>query len=138
MREINKVPRLRRKEARPRSLRRQRDVLCDVMLAAAQCETWLTLHELGRLTGYGEASVSAQLRHLRKPEYGGFVVDKQRRPVDEVARGEVVRGELGLIWEYRMQRGFRIARLDKELVKSSAARRRGWCASRRNKKGRRP
>jgi len=97
---------LRRREGKPRSLRRQRDVVCDVMLAAGQCETWLTLHELARLTGYGEASVSAQLRHLRKPEYGGFVVDKQRRAVDEVARGEVMRGELGPVWEYRLQRGF--------------------------------
>lgn len=98
----------RRKEARPRSLRRQRDVLCDVMLAAGQCETWLTLHELARLTGYGEASVSAQLRHLRKPEYGGFVVDKRLRAVDELVRREVLRGECGPVWEYRLRRGRRM------------------------------
>jgi hypothetical protein len=110
---------LRRKEARPRSLRRQRDVLCDVMLAAGQCETWLTLHELARLTGYGEASVSAQLRHLRKPEYGGFVVDKQQRTADEVARREVVRGELGPVWEYRLQRGLRMAWSGAGLIKKS-------------------
>jgi len=40
----------RRKDPRPRILKRQRDVLCDVMLAAGMCETWLTLVELGRLT----------------------------------------------------------------------------------------
>lgn len=108
---------LRRKEAKPRSLRRQRDVLCDVMLAAGQCETWLTLHELARLTGYGEASVSAQLRNLRRPEYGGFVVDKQRRTVAEVARGEVIRGELGPVWEYRLQRGLRMAWTGVGLIK---------------------
>ena len=93
----------RRKEARPRCLRRQRDVLCDVMLAAGQCETWLTLHELARLTGYGEASVSAQLRHLRKPEYGGFLVEKQQRAVDEI-----VRSSGGPVWEYRLRRGRRV------------------------------
>jgi hypothetical protein len=108
---------VRRKEGRPRSLRRQRDVLCDVMLAAGQCETWLTLHELARLTGYGEASVSAQLRNLRKPEYGGFVLDKQRRAVDEVARCEVVRGELGLVWEYRLHRGLCMAWSEAGLMK---------------------
>jgi hypothetical protein len=48
-----------RRIARPRSLRTQREVLRDVLLAAGQCETWLTLHEMALLTGYGEASVSA-------------------------------------------------------------------------------
>ncbi len=60
---------------------------------------------------------SAQLRHLLKPEYGGFVVDKQRRAVDEVARGEVVRGELGPVWEYRLQRGLRMAWTGVGLIK---------------------
>ena len=32
--------------------RRQRDVLCDMMLSARQCETWLTLDELAKLTHY--------------------------------------------------------------------------------------
>jgi hypothetical protein len=36
----------RRKDSRPKALRRQRDVLCDVMLSAGACETWLTLVEL--------------------------------------------------------------------------------------------
>jgi hypothetical protein len=89
---------------RRRALRRQRDVLCDVMLAAGLCGTWLTLHELAQLTRYGEASISAQLRHLRKPQYGGYVVEKRRRRVEEVTRGE----ELGVVWEYRMKRQVRI------------------------------
>lgn len=38
---------IRRKDLRPRVLKTQRDVLCDVMLAAGTCETWLTLVELG-------------------------------------------------------------------------------------------
>jgi hypothetical protein len=94
------VRKIRRREWRRRSLRRQRDVLCDVMLAAGQCETWLTLHELARLTGYGEASVSAQLRHLRKPQYGGFAVEKRCRAVDQV-----IRGQGGPVWEYQLKRG---------------------------------
>jgi hypothetical protein len=94
-----------RRELRPRIWRRQRDVLCDVLLSAGQCETWLTLHELARLTGYGEASVSAQLRHLRKPEYGGFVVEKRQRAADEI-----VRDALGPVWEYQLRRGVRMIR----------------------------
>ena len=92
-----------RREARPRCLLRQRDVLCDVMLSAGLCETWLTLHELGRLTGYGEASVSAQLRHLRKPQFGSYEVDKRQRSL-----GSTARGESGPMWEYRLRRRVRV------------------------------
>lgn len=84
--------------------RTQRQVLCDVMLSAGACETWLTLQELARLTCYGEASISAQLRHLRKPENGGFVVEKRRRRVEEELRGE----EHGPVWEYQLQKGARV------------------------------
>jgi hypothetical protein len=91
----------RKGDGRPKQLRRQRDVLCDVMLSAEECRTWLTLAELSQLTHYGEASVSAQLRHLRKPQYGGFVVEKRRREVEEILRSE----ELGPVWEYRLMRG---------------------------------
>jgi hypothetical protein len=94
-----------RRIVRPRCVRTQREVLCDVLLAAGQCETWLTLHEMALLTGYGEASVSAQLRHLRKPEYGGFIVDKRLR-----GSGAIVCGECGPMWEYRLQRSLLIER----------------------------
>jgi len=83
--------------------RRQRDVLCDVMLSARQCETWLTLDELAKLTHYPPASISAQLRHLRKPEYGGFVVEKRAREVGAVLRGE----DFGTVWEYQLRRATR-------------------------------
>jgi hypothetical protein len=83
--------------------RRQRDVLCDVMLSARQCETWLTLEELAKLTHYPQASISAQLRHLRKPEYGGFVVEKRPRALDAVLRGE----DFGTVWEYQLRRAIR-------------------------------
>jgi hypothetical protein len=83
-------------------LRTQREVLCDVMLSASQCGTWLTLQELSLLTHYGEASISAQLRHLRKRQFGGFVVEKRQRDVDAVVRREV-----GVVWEYQLRRGVR-------------------------------
>jgi len=47
--------------------------------AAMQCEDWFTLRELARQTGDPEASISAQLRHLRKPRFGGYTIDKRRR-----------------------------------------------------------
>jgi hypothetical protein len=72
------------------------------MLSAAQCETWLTLQELSLLTHFGEASISAQLRHLRKREFGGYVVEKRQRDVDAVVRREV-----GVVWEYQLRRGMR-------------------------------
>lgn len=50
---------------------------------------WYTLAEISHQTGAGEASVSAQLRNLRKPEFGGYTIEKQRR------------GESGL-FEYRL------------------------------------
>jgi hypothetical protein len=37
---------------------------------------WRTLREIAAATGDPEASVSAQLRHLRKKRFGGFVVEK--------------------------------------------------------------
>ncbi len=93
----------RRRRPTPVARRRQRDVLCDVMLSARQCETWLTLDELARLTHYPPASISAQLRHLRKPEYGGFVVEKQPREVGAVLRGE----DFGTMWEHQIKRAIR-------------------------------
>ncbi len=70
------------------------------MLGAAQCGAWLTLRELSRLTRYGEASISAQLRHLRKPECGAYLVEKQRRRAEEALRSN----EEGPVWEYRLRR----------------------------------
>ena len=39
----------------------QRDVLRDVMLSAAECDTWMTLEELARMTSYPPASISARV-----------------------------------------------------------------------------
>jgi hypothetical protein len=56
---------------------------------------WRTLAELAGETGDPEASVSAQLRHLRKPRFGLHTVTKRHR-------GEASRG----LYEYHLtQRG---------------------------------
>ena len=86
----------------------QLEVIRDVLLSAAECAEaaalrmmragmppqdggWLTLHELGELTGYSEASISAQIRHLRKDQFGGFLVAKRRRRLEKRS-----------VWEYRI------------------------------------
>jgi hypothetical protein len=77
-------------------VRKQRDVIRDVMLSAGQCATWLTLDELTKLTHYPPASISAQLRHLRKPRFGAFAVAKRIRSVDKAMLAE----GFGTLWEY--------------------------------------
>jgi len=44
-------------------------VMCD--------KKWRTLGEISRITGDPEASISAQLRHLRKERFGGHCVEKE-------------------------------------------------------------
>ena len=51
----------------------------ELMLAAATRGEWLTLAEIANPTEFGEASISAQLRHLRKPCHGRYRVEKRRR-----------------------------------------------------------
>ncbi|MGB6198951.1 MAG: hypothetical protein WA871_12335 [Candidatus Acidiferrales bacterium] len=65
-------------------IRTQLENVRDIMLSAAECDAWLTLTEISRMTRYGEASISAQLRHLRKPVFGGFRVEKRRREGEEI------------------------------------------------------
>jgi len=59
--------------------------------AALQQQEWLTLAELSEASGGSEASVSARLRDLRKPRFGGYRVERRR----------VVRWSMGL-WQYRL------------------------------------
>jgi hypothetical protein len=72
--------------------RTQRETLLTVLRLAARHEQWMTLEELAGKTKYPPASISVQLRHLRKAEYGGWVVEKRRR---EWEKEEVV-------WEYSL------------------------------------
>ena len=57
----------------------QGEVIRDAMISAAECDTWLTLREIADMTRFGESSISAQLRHLKKPEYGGYRIEKRHR-----------------------------------------------------------
>lgn len=41
---------------------------------------WHTLADLAQKTGDPEASISAQLRHLRKPRFGYYTIEKRRCP----------------------------------------------------------
>ena len=75
--------------------RTQRETLLMVLRLAAQYETWVALAELAAKTKFPPASISAQLRHLRKARYGGWVIEKRRR--------EWVQEEL--VWEYRLAEG---------------------------------
>lgn len=70
-----------------RRLRTQMGTIREHMLLAG----WKTLAEIERSLGYPQSSISAQLRHLRKPEFGEFLVDKRRRPGTSS-------------WEYRVRR----------------------------------
>lgn len=38
---------------------------------------WRTLKEISALTGDPEASISAQLRHLRKPRFGSYEIKRE-------------------------------------------------------------
>lgn len=52
---------------------------------------WRTLAEIEAETNDPQASISAQLRHLKKPRFGNHPVEKRRR-------GEDKQG----LWEYRI------------------------------------
>ena len=58
--------------------------------ACLSTHQWYTLAEIEAYTGYPQASISAQMRHLRKPKFGSFTVTKRRRV------------EGGGTWEYRL------------------------------------
>lgn len=53
------------------------------VLAALKGGAWLTLPELQVTTGDPISSVSAQIRHLRKPEHGSHTIKKRRRGAAE-------------------------------------------------------
>jgi len=77
----------------------QLDVVRQVMLLAAQYDSWMTLEELARKTHFPEPSISAQLRHLRKQQHGAFTVSKRRRASDEALRSNTRER----VWEYQVQ-----------------------------------
>ena len=58
---------------------------------ALRSGVWLTLVELHEQTHDPISSISAQIRHLRKPEHGAHIIKKRRR-------GAAERG----LFEYRL------------------------------------
>ena len=77
----------------------QLEVLRGVLLLAAQYDSWMTLAELARKTNFPEASISAQLRHLRKPAHGAYHVEKRRREWEEALKTNTKE----TVWEYRVR-----------------------------------
>ena len=77
----------------------QLEVLRGVLLLAAQYDSWMTLAELARKTNFPEASISAQLRHLRKAEHGAYQVEKRRREWEEALKTNTKEK----VWEYRVK-----------------------------------
>ncbi len=61
------------------------------VLSALRRGGWWTLAELVAIAGGSEAGVSARLRDLRKPKFGGHQVDRRRR-------GDPTSG----VWEYAL------------------------------------
>lgn len=89
----------------------QLETIRDLMLTAARRGAWLTLGEIAELTEIGEASVSAQLRHLRKRRYGLHLVEKRQRLPRPIATGPArdarsckKKGVVAepVMWEYRV------------------------------------
>ena len=39
---------------------------------------WRSLSRISEILGYPEASISARIRHLRKPRFGGYEVERRR------------------------------------------------------------
>lgn len=70
-------------------LRKQHETIRNYMLDGC----WRTLHEISEALKYPESSVSAQLRHLRKKQFGSYIVNKRRR---------VFSTGVGGTWEYQV------------------------------------
>ena len=78
------------KEKDGKRIAKQIDAIKDYMLSVG----WKTLAEIEEALGYPQASISAQLRHLRKERFGSYQVDKQRTKPK------------GGTWMYRVRKPF--------------------------------
>lgn len=63
-----------------------------LVYAAMKDGRWRTLTEIHEATGQPEASVSARLRDLRKPQFGGHEVQRRRRGRGQFEYRLVVQG----------------------------------------------
>ncbi len=57
-------------------IKKQHETIRDFLL---ENNAWWTLAEISERLNYPEASISAQLRHLRKERFGSYIVEKKRR-----------------------------------------------------------
>jgi hypothetical protein len=80
----------------------QLEAIRELMVAEAFRGGWLTLAEIAACTGVGEASVSAQLRHLRKACHGSYCVKKRLRQHDKAEAAPGCEPSDRFIWEYRV------------------------------------
>ena len=97
----------------------ERDVVRDVMLSANECGAWLTLVELAAMTRYPAASISAQLRHLKKPQFGNFALKKRMRDKADIYSGTAH----GVVWEYRLTRRRRVIQQRERAATTTATKR---------------
>ena len=49
----------------------------EVIFALMKDGWWRTLRQIAEVTGFPEASISAQLRNYRKPKFGGHTVERK-------------------------------------------------------------
>ncbi len=80
----------------------------EAVLALMIDGVWRTLHDISALTGSPTPSVSAQLRHMRKPRFGAYTVSKRR-----ISAGS------GL-YEYQVTKGGRYGSLEAYPTQPSA------------------
>jgi hypothetical protein len=93
-------------------LLKQYEHIRDYMLTMAESdrrfrhrsEGFRTLQEIEQATGHLTASVSAQLRNLKKPEFGSYLLEKRRRAPD------------GGTWEYKLMAPMTISTLSGEQI----------------------
>jgi hypothetical protein len=74
----------------------------DLMISMTARGAWLTLSEIAEQTQFGEASISAQLRHLRKPRHGRYLVEKRPRRQSPYSAADAVTVHACCVWEYRV------------------------------------
>lgn len=100
-----------RRRADARRYESQLIAIRKLMRRAVVRGAWLTLNEIAKATEFGEASISAQLRHLRKKEHGGYRVEKRRRRTPQLPGAAGVRRtrdaarhdeRAPIVWEYRV------------------------------------
>ena len=63
------------------------------------------------MTSYPPASISAQLRHLRKTRHGGYRLKKRCRGTSKLLAGVEERVAHGPLWEYRLNRRRSVTRV---------------------------